>query len=106
MRSEGLTGRGYDQGTGTLPLTVATIYLGLAAAATLLALLVYQPVAFLPLALLSFPFGFLLLNLVDTSSLVLQSLFVAAGIGINAWLGAMIAAAVTAAGRRGRHRRR
>jgi hypothetical protein len=81
------------------PLTVATVYLGVAAVATLVALLVYQPVAFVPLALLSFPFGFLLLDLVDTSSLVVQSLFVAAGIAINAWLAAMIAAAVTAAGR-------
>jgi hypothetical protein len=103
MRSEGLTGRRYDRQREVLPLTVATVYLGVAAAATLLALLVSQPVAFLPLALLSFPFGFLLLDLVDTSSLLLQSVFVAAGIGINAWLAAMIAAAVAAA-RRGRQR--
>jgi hypothetical protein len=106
MRSEGLAGGQHDHGAGLLPLTVATVYFGMAAVATLVALLASQPVAFLPLILLSFPFGFLLLNLVDTSSLVLQSLFVAAGIGINAWLAALIAAAVTAAGHRGRHRRR
>jgi hypothetical protein len=98
MRSESLGSR-QEARTDGLPLTVATVYLGLAALATLLALLVYQPVAFLPLVLLSFPFGFLLVEIVDTSSLVLQSLFFAAGIAINAWLAAMAAAAVTAAGR-------
>jgi hypothetical protein len=87
-----------------VPLTVATIYLAVSAVATLVALLLFQPIAFLPLLLLSFPAGFLLLNLVDTSSLVLQSLFVAAGIGINAWLAAMAAAAWNAASRRGRRR--
>ncbi len=106
MRSDGLTNSQYDQGTGALPMTVATIYVAAAAAATLVALLLPQPIAFLPLLLLSFPFGFLLIDIVDTSSLVLQSLFVAAGIGMNAWLAAMIAAAVNAAGRRGRRRRR
>ena len=104
MRSEGFPEAQHDQGTGVLPLTVATIYLGMAAVATLVALLLPQQSAFLPLLLLSFPVGVLLLNTVDTPSLVLQALFVAAGIGINAWLAAMIAAAWRVA--RARQRRR
>jgi hypothetical protein len=104
MRSESFTDGQQEQGAGVLPLTVATIYLGMAAVATLVALLLSPPAAFLPLVLLSFPAGFLLLSTIDTTSLVLQALFVAAGIGINAWLAAMIAAAYRAA--RTRQRRR
>ena len=84
----------------TLPLTVASIYMSFAVAATALAFAVSSPVAVLPLLLLSAPFGVLLLDSFDTMNLFLQSLFVAAGVGINAWLLGMIATGLRAMRRR------
>ena len=87
----------YQGVAGTLPLTVATIYLGLAVLATVLAFAFYNPIAFVPLLILSAPFGIMLLDRFDTMNLFLQSLFLALGIGINAWLVGMAVSGIRAA---------
>ncbi|MFO1210325.1 MAG: hypothetical protein U1E40_14070 [Amaricoccus sp.] len=92
----------YPGFAGTLPMTVATVYMSVAIVATTLGFVISSPAAFLPLLLLSAPFGVLLLDSVDTMNLFLQSVFVATGVAINAWLFGMVAAGLRSLRRRRR----
>jgi len=70
------------------------IYLGLAVLATLLAFSTYDPLYFMPLMLLAAPVGIMLLDHFEQATLLMQTVFVIIGIGVNAWIAGMIAAGI------------